>query len=451
MTSSSSDHKHQICCEAWVFVPFWSSCRGTWAWLADRSSDRSRRRDTAAYSGARIPAAHTHIHNNQSAQSSRIPACNTHRTNPTAPVWDTDSDRNSAAVCPDHPQTWTSYRTHTHTHWSLSVWDPAGEQQQSHSHTLDEEAGDPAVAAQTDHQPTGRTAAAVTGQNTRVRAAPGTRLQTALLTLLTLHTRLQRERDTHTSWIESQTCNLKVTGSSLRSGRDCRWGEWITSALFHLNTMTEDRPLSKNWTHNCSGCVFTVCVCVHCCVCALKWVKCSAQTPSMGHTSLHFTHRERHTHTQRKQTESQSLWGQSSWQQGQRVMWPTLVLSEFGTAVTRWHSKLQLWFPHAKLRPHDRPQENGPRVWHGTGLTFNTHTHTQRERERETHTHRETERETHTHTHTERDTHTQRERHTNTERERDTETHTHTHTHTHRDTHRDNDSESLYFTVNIWM
>ncbi len=27
---------------------------------------------------------------------------------------------------------------------------------------------------------------------------------------------------------------MKVTGLSLGSGRDCRWGEWITSTLFHL-------------------------------------------------------------------------------------------------------------------------------------------------------------------------------------------------------------------------
>ncbi len=41
-------------------------------------------------------------------------------------------------------------------------------------------------------------------------------------------------------------------------------------------------PHSINMMH-CSGCVFTVCVCVHCCVCALGWVKCRAQIPSMGH------------------------------------------------------------------------------------------------------------------------------------------------------------------------
>ncbi len=34
-------------------------------------------------------------------------------------------------------------------------------------------------------------------------------------------------------------------GSSLRSGRDCRWGRWITSTLSTFNTTTEVRPLSK--------------------------------------------------------------------------------------------------------------------------------------------------------------------------------------------------------------
>ncbi len=45
----------------------------------------------------------------------------------------------------------------------------------------------------------------------------------------------------HYHWyecIESWTCNPKVMGSSLRSGRDCRWGEWMSSALSTLNTMT---------------------------------------------------------------------------------------------------------------------------------------------------------------------------------------------------------------------
>ncbi len=34
---------------------------------------------------------------------------------------------------------------------------------------------------------------------------------------------------------------------------------------------------------HCSGCVFTVCVCVHCCVCVLRMDKCRALIPSMGY------------------------------------------------------------------------------------------------------------------------------------------------------------------------
>ncbi len=107
-------------------------------------------------------------------------------------------------------------------------------------------------------------------------------------------------------WLASQTRNPKVVGSNLRSSRDCRWGEWMYSALFTLNTTTEvplskapnlqllpgrrsinDCPLLRVCVHGV--CVFTA-VCVH-----LGWVKCRARIPSMGHhswlyvTSLHFT------------------------------------------------------------------------------------------------------------------------------------------------------------------
>ncbi len=34
-------------------------------------------------------------------------------------------------------------------------------------------------------------------------------------------------------------------GSSLRSGRNCGWGEWMSSVLSTFNTTTEVRPLSK--------------------------------------------------------------------------------------------------------------------------------------------------------------------------------------------------------------
>ncbi len=53
-------------------------------------------------------------------------------------------------------------------------------------------------------------------------------------------------------------------------------------------------PWARHRTPNCSPAPQQY-VCVHCCVCALGWVKCRAQIPSMGHhiwphvTSLHFT------------------------------------------------------------------------------------------------------------------------------------------------------------------
>ncbi len=98
------------------------------------------------------------------------------------------------------------------------------------------------------------------------------------------------------------TC--KVSGSSRRFVRDCRLGEWMSSALSTFNTTTEVRPLSKTLNPQllpgqhrlptalgvCSRCV---CVCLftsHCCVCALGWVKCRAQIPSMEHhTWTHVT------------------------------------------------------------------------------------------------------------------------------------------------------------------
>ncbi len=52
-------------------------------------------------------------------------------------------------------------------------------------------------------------------------------------------------------WIESRTCNPKVTGSSLRSVRNCRWGEKITRTLSTLNTTTPG--------HSSIGCP----LCVH--------------------------------------------------------------------------------------------------------------------------------------------------------------------------------------------
>ncbi len=59
-----------------------------------------------------------------------------------------------------------------------------------------------------------------------------------------------------------------------RAGRNCRWGEWMSSALSTLNTTTEV-PLSKApnpqllpGRRSINGCPLLR-VCVHCCVCAL--------------------------------------------------------------------------------------------------------------------------------------------------------------------------------------
>ncbi len=53
---------------------------------------------------------------------------------------------------------------------------------------------------------------------------------------------------------------------------------------------TAPRAPQHKWLPTAPGvcsrcvCVFTVCVCVHCCVCVhFGWVKCRAQIPSMGH------------------------------------------------------------------------------------------------------------------------------------------------------------------------
>ncbi len=65
-----------------------------------------------------------------------------------------------------------------------------------------------------------------------------------------------------------------------------RWDPWARHRTPNCS------PGAAALAAHCSGCVFTVCVCVftsHCCVCALGWVKCRAQIPSMGcHTSFPF-------------------------------------------------------------------------------------------------------------------------------------------------------------------
>ncbi len=81
-------------------------------------------------------------------------------------------------------------------------------------------------------------------------------------------------------------------GLSLRSGRDCRWG-----GVNNQCTLPPSIPrLRWDRTPNCSPGAAAIwlpvptapgvcsrCVCVHYCVCALGWVKCRAQIPSMGH------------------------------------------------------------------------------------------------------------------------------------------------------------------------
>ncbi len=84
----------------------------------------------------------------------------------------------------------------------------------------------------------------------------------------------------------------------------CNTVSSTTSALSTFNTTIEVRPLSKApnpqllprapqyWLPTAPG-VYSRCVCVHCYVRALGWVKCRAQIQSMGHhtwphvTSLH--------------------------------------------------------------------------------------------------------------------------------------------------------------------
>ncbi len=98
----------------------------------------------------------------------------------------------------------------------------------------------------------------------------------------------------------------KVVSSSLRSGRNCRWGEWMSSALSTLNTTTEVRPWARHRTPNCSpgatalaahcsGCVFTVCVrvCVFTAVCVCTLDRLNAEhkfwvwVPTLGRMSRH--------------------------------------------------------------------------------------------------------------------------------------------------------------------
>ncbi len=93
----------------------------------------------------------------------------------------------------------------------------------------------------------------------------------------------------------------KVMGLSTSTGRDCRWGEWMTSALFHpqyhdcgetLEQGTEpptalQAPQQKNGCSLLQVYVHGVCVCsLLSAVCALGWVKCRRQILSMGHVTF---------------------------------------------------------------------------------------------------------------------------------------------------------------------
>ncbi len=117
------------------------------------------------------------------------------------------------------------------------------------------------------------------------------------------------------SWPKSQSQTLKGCEFESRAGRDCRWGEWIYSALFTLNTTTEE-PLSKSpnpqlfpgrcsindcpllWVCVHGVCVFTLCVCA----CALGWVNAEYEfrvwVSKPGCMSRHF-----HFYSDRKKTE----------------------------------------------------------------------------------------------------------------------------------------------------
>ncbi len=93
----------------------------------------------------------------------------------------------------------------------------------------------------------------------------------------------------------------KVMGLSTSTGRDCRWGEWMTSALFlpqyhdcgeTLEQGTEpptalQAPQQKNGCSLLRVYVHGVCVCsLLSAVCALGWVKCRRQILSMGHVTV---------------------------------------------------------------------------------------------------------------------------------------------------------------------
>ncbi len=97
--------------------------------------------------------------------------------------------------------------------------------------------------------------------------------------------------------VRESDSKLKGCEFESQSGRDCWWGEWMSSTLSTLNTTTEE-VLSKAPNPqllpgpSINGCPLLwvcvqgvcVCVCVFTAVCVhFGWVKCRAQIPSMGH------------------------------------------------------------------------------------------------------------------------------------------------------------------------
>ncbi len=101
-------------------------------------------------------------------------------------------------------------------------------------------------------------------------------------------------------FVSSYVTKMRVVSSSFRSGRNCRWGEWITSALFHLQYHdwgaleqgTEPQLLPGHCSINSCPllrvCVHDVCVCVCSLLCVhFGWVNADrAQIQSMGITNM---------------------------------------------------------------------------------------------------------------------------------------------------------------------
>ncbi len=116
--------------------------------------------------------------------------------------------------------------------------------------------------------------------------------------------------------VRSRTRNPKVASSSLGPAGIIGGGSECT-ALSHLQyhdwgaieqgteSPTAPRAPQHKWLPTALSCS-RLCVCVHCCVCALWWDKCRAQIPSMGHhtwsyvMSLSLSQRSAHHVTDRE-------------------------------------------------------------------------------------------------------------------------------------------------------